>query len=66
MHYCQAIDSPNGYRARVYHYDASGNRQLIDYLGNETDQYSSAIDEASSWADDRDLEYEMDWSTGAN
>ncbi len=43
----------------VYHYDKTGNKEILDFKSNPRENKESALDEASEWCDEHEIDAEM-------
>lgn len=60
-HYYASNEEAGRYRGIVYHYDPSGNRQMVVWKSDELfDSEEEAQDAACDWAMENDIEAEME------
>jgi hypothetical protein len=59
-HFAESYPSDGGYRWKIYHYDETGNREIVDHRSDEVyESRYDADDAASDFADDHDLTVEF-------
>jgi len=60
QHYYSARVLPNGqYQGRVYHYDETGNRQIVVHATELYDTEGETLDTACGWAEDHSIDVEL-------
>jgi hypothetical protein len=58
-YYYETFQSPSGgFLCKVYHYDATGNKEILDHQAWGEDE-ADAVDAALEWAEDNDIEPEL-------
>lgn len=53
--YYESVERDDGWGWKVYHYDATGNRQVIMGSGGPHDEEPDALDAATDWCEERDI-----------